>query len=58
MRDELARNGFMFVTASEMRARLGEITDWNMFAASWGDLVVDPYVAGRYRRRRHARLRD
>ena len=56
MQAELADRGFAFVTASEMRARLGEIPDWNAFAASWNDLVVDPYVDGRYRKRRHARF--
>jgi hypothetical protein len=56
MRDELVARGFAFVPASEMRARLGEVPDWSAFAASWNELVVDPYVAGRYRRRRHARF--
>lgn len=56
MRDELIRSGFAFVTGSEMRGQLGSLPDWEMFAASWDDLHVDPYVAGRYRRRRHARF--
>jgi hypothetical protein len=56
MRDQLIARGFAFVTGSEMRARLGELGDWSAFAASWNDLHVDPYVEGRYRRRRHARF--
>src|SRR5688572_27896364 len=56
MQAELAARGFVFVSASEMRARLGDVSDWSAFAASWNDLVVDPYVEGRYRKRRHARF--
>ena len=54
--NKLRENGFEFVHGSEMRVRLGELPDWATFAASWNDLVLDPYMAdgGRYRRRRHA----
>jgi len=37
-----------------MRQSLGAMPDWDAFAASWDDLHVDTYLAGRYRRRRHA----
>ena len=37
-----------------MRELLGELPDWDAFAASWDDLHVDRYMTGRYRRRRHA----
>ncbi|MEO8002750.1 MAG: 2OG-Fe dioxygenase family protein [Arenimonas sp.] len=42
-----------------MRSQLeaqGDLSDWNAFAESWNDLVIDNYMAdqGRYRRRRHA----
>jgi hypothetical protein len=39
-----------------MRDRLGALTDWTAFAASWDDLGPDTYMAdgGRYRKRRHA----
>jgi hypothetical protein len=49
--------GFAFVEGAEMIARLGGVpADWDAFAASWGDLQLDTYMAdgGRYRRRRHA----
>jgi hypothetical protein len=47
------------VRAPEMRAALesvGPLSDWPAFAASWGDLVIDPYLAegARFRRRRFA----
>ena len=56
---DLARDGFAFVHAGEMRALLtaaGSLSDWDTFAASWNDLALDHYMAdgGRYRRRRHA----
>jgi hypothetical protein len=37
-------------------AGLGELSDWESFAASWNRLELDTYMAdgGRYRRRRHA----
>lgn len=40
-----------------MRALLGPLPDWDAFAASWDDLHVDPYLVGRYRKRRHALYR-
>jgi hypothetical protein len=54
--DAIARDGFAFVEAPEMRLLLGELYDWDSFAASWNDLGVDAYMAdgGRYRRRRFA----
>ncbi|MDX2155533.1 MAG: 2OG-Fe dioxygenase family protein [Hyphomicrobiaceae bacterium] len=55
----LARSGSVFVRGADMRAMLeatGSLADWDAFAASWGDLELDTYMAdgGRYRRRRHA----
>ena len=55
----IARDGYVFVHADEMRAVLegaGTLADWPAFAASWNDLALDHYMAdgGRYRRRRHA----
>jgi len=54
--DTIGQKGFAFVRAPEMghlleKAGLG---DWQGFAATWGDLGVDAYMAdgGRYRRRR------
>jgi hypothetical protein len=57
--DEIARDGFAFVHAGEMRDLLthaGTLDDWPAFAASWAHLEIDHYMAdgGRYRRRRHA----
>jgi hypothetical protein len=57
--ESLRRNGFEFVAAEAMRhllLQVGELADWDLFAASWNDLVADEYLArvGRYRRRRHA----
>jgi hypothetical protein len=57
----VARDGFAFVRAPEMRGALGAagLRDWDSFAASWDDLGVDMYMAdgGRYRRRRFACFR-
>ncbi|HZX87093.1 MAG TPA: hypothetical protein VFF19_26210, partial [Reyranella sp.] len=57
IRDGIARAGYAFVEASDMRnalARFGTLADWPAFAESWDDLDVDTYMAdgGRYRRRR------
>lgn len=52
----LTERDFALVPAEAMRRELGELPGWDAFAASWGDLAVDPYVTGRYRRRRHARF--
>ena len=59
MNATLERDGFAFVAGSTMRpqlAAIGSLADWPQFAASWGDLALDSYLAdyGRYRRRRHA----
>jgi hypothetical protein len=55
----IARDGFAFAHAADMRARLtaaGPLSDWEAFAASWNGLALDHYMAdgGRYRRRGHA----
>src|ERR1700747_1819270 len=54
--DTIGRDGFAFVRAPEMGRLLKEagLADWEGFAATWGDLGVDAYMAdgGRYRRRR------
>ncbi len=57
IRNSLARAGYAFVEASEMRTalgRFGTLADWPAFAGSWNDLHTDTYMAdgGRYRRRR------
>ena len=59
LRMQLRDKGFAFVPAATMRALLGAcgtLSDWESFAASWNDLVVDAYLVGqgRFRRRRHA----
>ncbi len=59
IRNAIARAGYAFVEASEMRAalgRFGTLSDWPEFAGSWNDLHTDTYMAdgGRYRRRRFA----
>ena len=63
MSDPLAQRltgaGFAFVPGARMRGLLEAhrpLMDWNRFADSWDDLVVDNYMAdhGRYRKRRHA----
>jgi hypothetical protein len=59
LEDVIAREGFAFVPAAGMKARLeatGSLADWQPFADSWNDLAQDTYMAdgGRYRRRRHA----
>ena len=57
IRDAVARAGYSFVEASDMRTalgRFGTLADWPAFADSWNDLQVDTYMGdgGRYRRRR------
>jgi hypothetical protein len=57
IRDAIARAGYAFVEASDMRTalgRFGTLADWPAFAGSWNDLSTDTYMAdgGRYRRRR------
>ncbi|MES2489011.1 MAG: 2OG-Fe dioxygenase family protein [Pseudomonadota bacterium] len=58
-RGELLRNGHTFLRATALQPLLeaqGSLGDWYAFAASWGDMPHDTYMAdgGRYRRRRHA----
>ncbi len=55
----LSREGYAFVPAAQMRemaGRLGQLSDWEQFAASWNELHLDTHMAdgGRYRKRRHA----
>ncbi len=61
--DALRADGFVFVRSAEMRPVLegagleaAGLGGWDAFAASWGDLGLDTYMAdgGRYRKRRHA----
>ncbi len=57
IRNSIARAGYAFVEASEMRAALGRFgtrADWAAFAHSWNNLEVDTYMGdgGRYRKRR------
>lgn len=57
IRTAIARAGYAFVEASDMRAalvRFGTLADWPAFAESWNDLEIDTYMGdgGRYRRRR------
>jgi hypothetical protein len=57
IRNAIARAGYAFVEASDMRTalgRFGSLSDWPAFADSWNDLSTDTYMAdgGRYRRRR------
>jgi hypothetical protein len=55
----VAELGYEFVPGERMRVtfeEVGPLPDWPAFAASWNDLVVDPYLAegARFRRRRFA----
>lgn len=58
---QLAGNGYVSLPADAVLAHLGPDARqaWDGFAASWGTLGPDLYMAdgGRYRRRRHAALR-
>ena len=58
LRAAIVREGFTFARAAEVRALLGELPDWDRFAASWGSLPRDEHLPDghRYRRRRHATL--
>lgn len=60
LRAQLAREGFARVPADQMRRLLGDaaLAGWADYAASWGDLALDGFMAdqGRYRRRRFAVL--
>ena len=55
---QLAHDGFAFVKGSVMAKLLQEngFTDWDEFASSWNDLLLDNYMAdgGQYRRRRYS----
>jgi len=58
---EVEEGGFAFADAGAMRSMLedaGSLSDWERFAASWNDLVLDEHLpeGHRYRRRRHATL--
>lgn len=55
----IEEQGYLFVRAPAMRRaleRVGSLSDWPRFAASWNDLDVDRYLqsGGRYRTRRYA----
>lgn len=52
----LARDGFAFLRAGDMRALLGALSDWDAFASSWNGLCLDAYRPERDRLRRHAVL--
>ncbi|MDQ3025969.1 MAG: 2OG-Fe dioxygenase family protein [Pseudomonadota bacterium] len=56
--EEVAREGFAFAPAAQLRPLLGGLADWEAFAASWNDLPRDTHLpeGHRYRRRRHATL--
>jgi hypothetical protein len=58
LRAAIARDGFSFAPAATMGPLLGEISDWDTFAASWGRLPRDAHLpeGHRYRSRRHATL--
>jgi hypothetical protein len=61
LRDAIARDGFTFVSASEMGPLIGSfhgLADWEQFASSWADMPLDTQLPDghRYRRRRHATL--
>lgn len=58
LRERIAREGFVLAPAREMRPLFGELRDWDTFAATWNDLVLDTHLpeGHRYRRRRHATL--
>jgi hypothetical protein len=61
--ESVARHDFCFLPAARVQEGLASLrvdwnADWDAFAASWGDLETDTYMAdgGRYRRRRYAVL--
>jgi hypothetical protein len=61
LQERIARDGFSWVPAAEMRPLLGPpeaLSDRARFAASWDDLPLDTQLPDghRYRRRRHATL--
>jgi hypothetical protein len=61
LQERIARDGFSWVPAAEMRPLLGppeSLSDRARFACSWDDLPLDTQLPDghRYRRRRHATL--
>lgn len=58
LRERIARDGFVLAPAAQMRPLVGEMRDWDRFAASWNELVLDTHLpeGHRYRRRRYATL--
>jgi hypothetical protein len=61
LHEEILREGFAREPSAAMRPLLGggaALSDWEPFAASWGDLPLDTQLpeGHRYRRRRHATL--
>lgn len=65
LREQIHRDGFAFVPAPRMAALLAAPErpaawneDWQRFAGSWNNLLLDTYLpeGHRYRRRRHATL--
>jgi hypothetical protein len=65
LREQIRRDGYAFVPAAQMAALFSATTrstawndDWQRFASSWNDLVLDTYLpeGHRYRLRRHATL--
>jgi hypothetical protein len=58
LRAEIAAKGFAFVQGARMQPLMGDLGDWDRFAASWNDLELDTHLPDghRYRRRRHATL--
>lgn len=58
LRERIAHDGFVLAPGQETRPLFGDLPDWDAFAASWNDLVLDTHLpeGHRYRRRRHATL--
>ena len=65
LHEQIRRDGFAFVPAAQMEALLAAPErpaawndDWQRFASSWNNLLLDTYLpeGHRYRRRRHATL--
>ena len=49
LREQIDRDGFAFVAAEDMRRKLGMLSDWARFAASWNDLQLDTYLPDGHR---------
>jgi hypothetical protein len=60
LRERIARDAFVFAPVETMGSLLhrDRLSDWDAFAASWNDLVLDTHLPDghRYRRRRHGTL--